>query len=153
MDKWVEIKSNTQKKLSDAINKKNIVNLKILPRRFIIPLNRSNTHNTKWLQLEMGNISLHSIKFLQGAYQERNDIIIDDFNLVFYENLNDLQNNDNPLKIIYNTKFKLGIAFLPKEIEPIKYPSLKLFVDILSINLQMTDYIYAMMLKLGDILT
>lgn len=152
-DKWAEIKTNTQKTISDVINKKNIVTLNIEPRRFIIPLNRYDTHNSKWLQLEMGNIGLKNVKYLQGAYEERNDIIIDAFSLNFFENLKDLQNNDNPFKMIYDTQFKLGIAILPIDQQPTENPSVKLIVDIQRIKVQMTEYIYALMLSLGQVLT
>ncbi len=152
-DKWTEIKTNTQKTISDAINKKNIVTLNIEPRRFIIPLNRYDTHNSKWLQLEMGNINLKNVKCFEGPYEERNDITVDSFSLSFFETLKDLQNNDNRVKMIYDTKFKLGIAILPKDREPIESPSVKLIMDIHSIKVQMTEYIYALILSLGQVLT
>ncbi len=152
-DKWAEIKENTQKKLSNVITKKNIISLNILPRKFIIPLNRNNTYDTKWLQLEMGNISLKKINFKQKIYKERNEITIEKFNLTFFENLKNLQNNDNLFKIIYDTKIKVWIAFLPKDIEPIKYPSIKLFIDIQKVNFQMNEYIYALFLSINKILT
>jgi len=152
-DKWTEIKSNTQKSLSDAINKKNIVTLNVEPRRFIIPLNRYETHNSKWLQLEIGNISLKNVKILKGAYKERNDIFIDAFSLSFFETLKNLQNNANSFKMIYDTQFKLGIAILPKDKQPTENPALKLIVDIHNIKMQMTEYIYALILSLGQVLT
>ncbi len=152
-DKWAEIKTNTQKTISDVIKKKNIVTLKIKPRRFIIPLNRYNTHNSKWLQMEIGNINLKKVKCFQGPYEERDDITIDSFSLSFFETLKDLQNNDNQFKMIYDTNFKFGIAILPKDQEPIENPSVKIILDINSIKVKITEYIYALILSLGKVLT
>lgn len=152
MDKWAEIKTNTQKSLSDAMNKKNLISLNIEPRKFIIPINRNDIFNSKWLQLEVGYIKLKNTKLKDSLYQEKNDICLEKVDLTFYENINNLQNNINPFKIIYDTKFNVGIAILPKTEKALKTGAIKLFIDINSVKFQLNEYVFSLLITIDKIL-
>ena len=152
LDKWAEIKSTTEKKLKNAMDKKNIISLVIKPRRLIIPINRYDLINSKWLQLQIGDVSLKNEKINGNIYEEINNLIINSVNLLFFENFKNLQNNENGFKIIYDTKLSIGIAILPKGIIPKENPLFKLFVDIKTIKIQTTEYIFTLLSSLNEIL-
>jgi hypothetical protein len=152
MDKLAEIKTNTQKSLSNAMEKRNIITLNIDARKIIIPLNRYNIQKSKWLVFEIGQINLKNIKTPNSPYKERNDIDLKYFNLIFYENLKDLQNEEKKFQIIYDTKFKIGVGILPKGENAYENASIKLFIEINNVKFQLTDYTFAMLCSLGEIL-
>lgn len=142
-NKWEELKTNTQQSLREAMSKKNIISMNIKSRKIIIPVNRYDLKNSKWFQLDIGEISMEN-KNYNDIYSNRYNSIIKGINFSFYENIKNLQLNINAFHIISDISAIIGLALLPENYSNKNYPNFKLFVDIENAHVQATEYLYTL---------
>lgn len=126
------------------MNKKNIINLDIKPRKIIIPINRYDLKTSKWLQIDIGNISTEN-KSYNDIYNYRYNLIINGCNFSYFENIKDLKEKINPFKILSDVSGRVGFALLPEIYSNKEYPNFKLFVDIENAYVQLSEYIYTLL--------
>ena len=149
-DKWAELKTNTKQSIKNAMNKKNKILMNIKPRKIIIPINRYDLKSSKWLQLDVGNILMETIN-LDDIYSNRYNITINNVNFSYFENVQKIKMNDHGFNIVSNLSAVLGFSLLSEEYSNKKYPSCKLFVDINMANIQITEYIYTLLMFVVEI--
>lgn len=69
-DKWSEIKEKTSESLKIALEKRNIIDIQIAPRKLIIPLSKYDLKGSKALVLELGKVNLSNFQSCED-YDDR----------------------------------------------------------------------------------
>jgi hypothetical protein len=69
-DKWSEIKEKTSETLKNVLERKNILEINIEPRKMIIPLNKYDSKRSKILAIDFGNIIMKNTDSIE-YYDER----------------------------------------------------------------------------------
>ena len=105
-EKITEFKEKTTTSIKSVINKKNIINIEIEPRRIIIPINKYNVKNSKLLVFEIGKFTVENIEPTQ-FYKERFLISFKSISIVYLQKYDDLNNSVNKFYIMKDLQYKL----------------------------------------------
>jgi len=150
LDKWSELKINTKQTIKEAMTKKNKILMNIKPRKIIVPINRYDLKNSKWLQLEIGEVFMEN-RIYEDIYSNRNNLIIKGLNFTFFDNVQILKINEKGFKIVSEVTLVIGFALLPDQYSNKKFPNIKLYVDIRGMHIQATEYVYTLLEYIIDI--
>ncbi len=160
-EKYNTMKINTTIALKDNIYKKNIIEVEIQPRKILIPINKYDLKNTKILLVDLGKIDNsqneennnlnNEIIDNNDKYKERYSISIHGFSVDYFPSFKEMLENNNKFQIVSNFSGIVSIGFLAQNFNPEEYASLKLFMFVDSITLDLNSYIYTLMIYVIDI--
>jgi hypothetical protein len=140
-DKWVELKEKTSEQLQIALEKKNIIQVNIKPRKLVIPLSKYDIKGSKLLVLDLGCIVMSNQKGDQ-YYEEKYKMEFESMYIKFFNSFNDMLTDTNGLEIINNVKFGLILGVLTQKQLSRKYPKLLITLNIENANIHLTESIY-----------
>ena len=95
VDSWEKLKSKASSSINSALTRKNVVNIMIEPRKFLIPLNKHDVQKSQFLCLDSGNIVMKNIEG-EEKYTQKFEF---NYNSLKFLVFNYLLSNLNHLKI------------------------------------------------------
>jgi hypothetical protein len=151
-DKIAEIKESTQESLKDAMKKKNIIELKIEPRKLLIPINKYDLKNSKMLMAEIGKTTLYNATYENDLlYPDRYNLNISKVNLSYFNSYNDMRLNKDRFELITEASAILGFAGLANNYSSHSYAGFKLFIDVNNLTVHTTEYLYTVLEYIIDL--
>ena len=157
-DKYKNLSIQTREAINQNISKKNIFQINIDPRCIIIPLNKYDFSNSKVLIFEFGNIKMDNSlnskeKIFDEKYPKKYYFSLDSLSIDFYKSMKEMKKHINKIEVLKDVSGKIGISILNKKLYSIKEnPPMKLQISIDNITLQLTEYIYTILIQLSNIL-
>jgi hypothetical protein len=148
-DKWSEIKEKTSETIKLALEKKNILEITIEPRKLIVPLNKYDPKRSKLLVFEIGRVRMCNME----GFQYYDDQYLCDFgqlSIIHYNSFSNFEENINRYEIVTDLRCKLICGLLNSEDSynnpTLKqtHPSFKMNLIIESIKINMTESVYYM---------
>ena len=157
-DKYKNLSIQTREAINQNISKKNIFQINIDPRCIIIPLNKYDFSNSKVLILDFGNIKMDNSlnsneKVFDEKYPKKYYFSLDSLTIDFYKSMKEMKKRINKIEVLKDVSWQIGISILNKKLYSIKEnPPMKLQISIDNITLQLTEYIYTILIQLSNIL-
>lgn len=156
-DKWSEIKDKTSETIKLALEKKNILEITIEPRKLIVPLNKYDSKRSKLLVFEIGRVRMCNME----GFQYYDDQYLCDFgqlSILHYNSFSHFEENINRYEIVTDLRCKLISGQLNSEDSynnpSLKHtnPNFKMNLIIESIKINMTESVYYMFHFIIDVL-
>jgi vacuolar protein sorting-associated protein 13A/C len=135
------LKEKTSEQLKIALEKKNIIEIDIQPRKLIIPLSKYDFKSSKLLVLQLGNISMNNFKGDEN-YDEKYKLDFASTGISFYNSLDELYGNQAGIALVKNMKLKLLIGLLTNRSMNKVLPKLSINLDIENIEINVTETMY-----------
>ena len=154
-EKINNIKENTQQTLKENFHKTNIIEIKIEPRKIIIPVNKYDIKTTKILLVDLGRLTMLNEKendIIDDKYKERYSMNLGSISLSYYPSFKQMIHNESQFKIISDVTGNISFAILNPSYSSEVYASTMLFLDISNISINLNCYLYTLLMYIIDIL-
>jgi len=149
-EKWYVIKEEASEELKKALAKKNIVEIKVSPRKVVIPINKYDFQNSQMLVVDIGEINIFNGES-EKRYTEIYDLDVSRVNFYHYFSFKDIKNGPK-FNILTEGLVKLKFKLLDKEEDTRVNPKAMLTLFINNVTIHLTEYLFAICIFLVDIM-
>ena len=150
-EKWYVIKEEASEEIKKALAKKNIVEIKVSPRKVVIPVNKYDMENSQMLVADIGEINIFNGES-EKKYTEIYDLEVGKVNFYHYFSYKEMTKCENKFTILTEGIVKLKFKMLDKEQDTRQNPKTLLTLNINTVTIHLTEYLYVMCIFLVDIM-
>ena len=162
-EKLLNARTSAQRAIKNSLNKTNLLQVSIKPRKILIPVNKYDVKSTKILLVDLGEVKIENFKNIKipkdnsktlfdEKYKEKYVINLESLTLNYYKTFNQMLLNKNKYGIITNLSGKLYFGFLGDDYSNMKYPQIFFYLDLYNLILFMNKNIYTILMFLIDIM-
>ena len=145
----------TNQAIKNNMLKKNIIEIKIEPRKILIPINKYDIKNSKLLLVDLGKldnkIPENFVINNEKEYLKNYYFFLNNISVCYFPSFNDMLQDKNKFNIINDISGHLIIKILNEEISPELFPNVKLQLNFDKIILNLNEYLYTTLIYIVDI--
>ncbi len=154
-EKINNVRIYTNQAIKNNMLKKNIIEIKIEPRKILIPINKYDIKNSKLLLVDLGKldnkIPENFVINNEKEYLKNYYFFLNNISVCYFPSFNDMLQDKNKFNIINDISGHLIIKILNEEISPELFPNVKLQLNFDKIILNLNEYLYTTLIYIVDI--